>query len=369
MKKLAVLMMFVVVAFTGCNGRNETPTSAAYGSGMLSGQVAVTGMANSSPAGVEVSVRGTGMTTVLRADGQFVFANVPENAQLDFRRADDGIEASLALQSGSGFLNVELEKVKARVRGGRRIAGTPSAAKAFQFEGVIVTPGETSIVVFTSKKQEVTINLAPETVIRKGGTLLTPADLLANTRVHVKATKADDVYTALIVIVQNEDDGEDDGEGTPAVVREYEGTVRAMTADQLVVYTSKKKEETFVLNGDTVIRKGSATFDLTQILVGMLVHVKAEEAADGTKTAKLVIVQNTRVEAELEGTVASVDASGLVVTTADGDMTVKVSSSTQIRKSGQKIALADVQVGDQVEVEGTQLDATTVQAKKIQVED
>jgi hypothetical protein len=135
-----------------------------------------------------------------------------------------------------------------------------------------------------------------------------------------------------------------------------------------VVFTSKKVEVTFLITDQTVIRRGSATFNLAQILIGMLVHVKATANADGTNTANLVIVQNTRVEKEIEGTVASIDGTTFVVTTADGDFTVKTSQSTQIRKSGQKVPFSEITVGAQVEVEGTLVDATTIQAKKVTIE-
>jgi hypothetical protein len=163
-------------------------------------------------------------------------------------------------------------------------------------------------------------------------------------------------------------DEDDDGEDDAPAVREYEGTVRSAAADQLVVFTSHKQEVTFLLTPETVVRKGNTPVDPATILPGWRVHVKATANADGTNTAVLVIVQNTRVEAEIEGTVASVGTSSLVVTTATGDVTVQVTNSTQIRKSGKKIPLADIQPGDTVEAEGTLVDATTMQAKKITVE-
>jgi len=367
MKKLLILMMLGSVALMGCNGRGESSITSTYGSSMISGKVVVTGMPNTSPAGVEVSVRGTGMTVTLGADGQFAFGNVPEGAELDFRRAADGIEASLHVDASSGFVTVELQqnKAEATAKKSRRRTGGKGGEKVHEFEGLIRSAAADSIVVYTSKKEEVTIGLTVDTIIRKGQTILTPADLLVDTRVHVKARFANDVYTAILVIVQNEDDGEDD---TPPAVREYEGKVVSLTDTELVVFTSHKKEETFTITADTVIRKGSTTWDLARILIGMLVHVKATTNDDGTKTATLVIVQNTRVAVELEGTVASVDTSSLVVTIATGDVTVNVSNSTQIRKAGQKIALSAVAVGDTVEVEGTKVDETTVDAKKITVQ-
>ena len=365
MKRLLILLMLAAVGLLGCNRRGESPLTGAYGSAMISGEVFLTGVANTSPAGVQVSVRGTGMTATLGADGQFAFANVPEGT------ADD-IEATLRLDASSGFVSVELQQGKATAtakKSGRRRAGARGGEKVHELEGLIRTAAADSIVVFTSHKQEVTIGLTADTIIRKGRTILTAADLTVDTRVHVKARFANDAYSAVLVIVQDDDDDGEEDDGTPPAVREYEGRVVSATAQELVVFTSKKQEVKFVLTDETIIRRGSSTFNLAQILIGMLVHVKATANADGTNTAVLVIVQNTRVEAEIEGTVASVGGSSLVVTTADGDQTILVSQSTQIRRSGKKIALSEVTVGATVEVEGTLVDATTIQAKKITLED
>jgi hypothetical protein len=370
MKRAVLLLMFAAAGLMGCNGRGESTITSSYGASSVSGQVVVTGVSNTSPAGVQVSVRGTGMTTTLGADGTFAFASMPEGAVLDFQRAADGIEASLTLDASESFVTVELQQATATAsaKSGRRRSVGRGGEKVYEFEGVIRTAAADRIVVFTSKQEEVTIGLAAETIIRHGHTLLTPADLTADTRVHVKTHLANDAYTAILVIVQNDDDGEDGDDGAPPAVREYEGTVVRMTAQELVVYTSHKEEVKFILTADTEIRRGSATFNLAQILIGMIVHVKATANADGTNTATQVIVQNTRVEADIKGTVTSVGTASLVVTTADGDRTVQVSNSTQIRSGGKKVALSAVPVGATVEVEGTLVNATTIAAKKITVE-
>ena len=371
MKKLLILMMLAAVGLTGCNGRGESTITGGYGSSMISGEVVLNGLSNTSPAGVEVSVRGTGMTATLGPDGQFAFANMPEGAVLDFHRAQDAIEASLTVDASAGFITVELQQTRATATAkkspsGRRRAGARGGEKLHEIEGVIRTAAAGSIVVFSSKKQEVTIALAPETVIRKGQTILTPADLTVGTRVHVKARFANDVYTAALVIVQDEDEDEGEGEEPPpAAVREYQGRVTGATATELVVFTSKKEEVRFLITDQTVIRKGSTTMNLAQILIGMLVHVKATANADGTNTASLVIVQNTNVKVTVQGTVASIGGTTFVVTTADGDRTVQTGNSTQIRQGGKKVPFSAITAGAAVGVEGTLVDATTIAAKKI----
>lgn len=293
MKKALVLIMLAAVGLVGCNGRGESTVTGGYGASTISGEVHLSGVANTSPAGVQVSVRGTGMTALLGADGRFAFANMPEGAVLDFQRASDAIEASLDLDGTASFVTVELQQAKAIAttarKTGRRRSGAGGGEKLYEFEGVIRTASAGSIVVFTSHKEEVTIALAAETTIRHGQTALAVADLTADTRVHVKARLAGELYTAVLVIVQN--GGGDDDVPPAGAVREYQGRVVAATADSLTVFTSKKEEVSFLITPGTEIRRNSAGFDLRQVLAGMLVHVKATSNADGTKTATLIIVQ------------------------------------------------------------------------------
>jgi hypothetical protein len=276
------IVAVVLLAFAACNGSRETITGS-YGQSALSGQVVLTG---GSPAGVRVSVRGTGMTSTLGDDGQFFFAGVPEDATLDFVRESDGIEASMKSDAKSGFVLVDLTKTTAQ-RSSRRRAAGPTRDKVTEFEGLVRSAAADSIVVYTSHKEEVTIGLDANTVIRN------PTDLVVGARVHVKAKKVGDAWLAVSVIVQNsgDDDGGDDD--PPATVREYEGLVRSASATELVVFTSHKEEVTFTITADTIVRKGNTPIAPETIAVGTRVHVKATANADGTNTATRVTVQNT----------------------------------------------------------------------------
>ena len=281
MKLRWMLGLVAVVALAACNGEKATITGQ-YGSAVLVGQAVIVDMENTNPAGVEVGVRGTGMHMTLGSDGQFVFSGVPQNAELTFFRAD-GINGSVATE-GSGRVVVELGK------NGAKKKSNPSSGQGkrlLQFEGLVRSATADQLVLFTSHKEEVTIKLTPDTIIRKGGTVLDATALLPDTRVHVKAMKVDDVFEATLVIIQNDDD---DGEKPEA--KEYEGLIRSVSDTQLVVFTSHGEEVTFVLNADTVIRKGNTTVPAVQLEVGNRVHVRASTAEDGTKTALLVIVQN-----------------------------------------------------------------------------
>ena len=355
----------MVLALGACSRERGDTITSAFANDVLTGQVVISGGRNTSPAGVRVSVRGTGMSDILGDDGQFAFAAVPTEPVLDFTRETDGIEATMHVEQTSGFIVIELAQTNAKKSSRRRTVGkTRNRVTSSKASSAAPTPE--SIVVFTSKKEEVTIALTPETIIRHGNQMLTPADLVVDTRVHVKARKVADVYSAISVWVQEGDD-DDGGDDEPVAVREYEGTVRAASATELIVYTSKKREETFVLTAATEVRKGNTPVAPETLLPGTRVHVKATEGTDGTKTAVRVTVQNMNVAVDLEGVVASVGTSSFVVMTAEGEQTVNVTSSTQIRKNGKKITLAEVAVGSTVAVEGTRVDATTVSAKKVSV--
>ena len=375
MKTRVGIMLLIALAVAGCqkNERAATPLTGVSGASVISGDVQMAD--GSSPAGVEVSLRGTGMTTVLAEDGRFAFGSAPEEAELLFRRASDAVEASMKTESNAGHLQIELAKREAK-HGGRR-RGVGRGAKVREYEGLIVSADATQLVMFTSKKEEVTIAIVPQTVIRHGGTLLTAADLTPDTRVHVKARTVEDVLTAVQVIVQNddEDDDSDDGDDDePAVRREYEGIVVSTTDAQIVLLDSHREEVTFNVTPATIIRKGNRTVALADIEAGWRLHVRTAPAADGTLDALVVIVQNTGGSGEDEpstvrvnGQIASVGTVDLVVTTDDGDVTVQTDGATTIRKQGASATLAELAVGDKVPVKGVSVSDGVVLATEIEV--
>jgi hypothetical protein len=351
-----LVMVAALMALAACRGERATVTGS-YGAGVVAGQVAVTGMHNNSPAGVQVSVRGTGMATTLAEDGAFTFAGVPENAELVFRRAD-GIEAVLGIEANAGFLNISLSATSATQSSSKRRSGG-GGEKLAEIEGIVRSASATELVVFTSHQQEVTILLDAQTIIRKGRDPVNAADLVAGARVHVKARKANDVYTAVLVIVQDED-GADDGE--PRDGKEYEGLVRSASATELVILDSHGQEVTFVIDAATVIRKGNTPVAAEDLKEGDRVHVKATTAADGTKTAVLVIVQNTkggdgggpREAKEYEGVVLSASATELVILDShQQEVTFVIDAATEIRKGDTPVAATDLHAGDRVHVRAT----------------
>lgn len=274
----------VVVAITGlaaCN-RHESLTGS-YGAGVVSGQVVMAAGTSASPAGVRVSVVGTGMSTLLGPDGQFTFAGVPDEAELRFMR-DDGIDARLGVPVAGGAFVIELNGNAAK-SGKKRAA--PSVVP-IEIEGLIKTAAPGSLVITTSHKEDVTVVLTDATVIRHGHTAIAAADLEPGDRVHVKAMVKDGVKTALEVKVQNQgEDHEDDGSATMTA----NGLVKSVGATSLVVSSVPKGDVTVQVVASTIIKKQGVHITLAGIHVGDEVNTMGKRVDDHTLEARQIEVR------------------------------------------------------------------------------
>src|SRR5882724_10769484 len=143
MARWAVVMV-AVIALAGC--RNHESMTGVFGAGVMTGQVVMGEGTSASPAGVRVSVVGTGMSTLLGPDGRFTFSGVPENAELHFMR-EDGIDARLAVPPAKGVFVVELNNNSAK---GKRRAVPSVPAPEVQIEGTIVTAAAGALTVHSS---------------------------------------------------------------------------------------------------------------------------------------------------------------------------------------------------------------------------
>jgi Domain of unknown function (DUF5666) len=154
---------------------------------------------------------------------------------------------------------------------------------------------------------------------------------------------------------------------------EIEGLVQANNGGgSLVVLDQRLGAVTAKADSSTLIRRGNTVIPLSQIQIGMRVHVKAMLQADGTYLATEILLQDENVggEREVEGTVASVDsgAKSFVVTTVSGPITVKTDSTTTFKKKGSAASFSDVVMGAMVEAEGTLQSDGSILARKVTIE-
>jgi hypothetical protein len=285
---LLILGLVAILGLVGCNG--EKSVTGTNGMRQLTGKVVPVGdISGSSPEGIEVRVRGAGITGVTDATGNFALTGVPEDAiELSFSRSTDGIDATLNVDPRVDTLTVDLERTSASPR--RRGARSPR----IQIEGPISAISATSITVMdASRKVDIVCAIVDTTSIRKGNRKLTPADLAVGNQVHVTASpNPDGTYNAIEIKLQ---EGEDDGGGIEEPTkRELEGPVVAISAASITLTDASSGEQTAAINGDTVIRKGGTVLTTADIKVGDRVHVRAKIESDKSLTALEIMVQNSR---------------------------------------------------------------------------
>lgn len=280
----SMVVATAVILLAACQGHESV--TGAYGSQMLSGVVTMAaGMANSSPAGVRVSVSGTGMSTVLGADGQFSFFNVPETAQMIFSR--DDVNATLRIASSPAPLAIELSSNSAHV-GRHRV--TPQGPQ-LQTEGTIVTVSDTQLVVQPEGHgSQVTFVMTPTTAIYQGDTLLKASDLKTGDQVHVKATVSGTTNTAMIVFLQNEgNDTNPPNNGGQTMTAN--GTVTAVAAGQITVMSESKGSVVVKYDSSTVVRMEGSVIQGSDIKVGWEVNCLGKRIDDHTLQATQIEVR------------------------------------------------------------------------------
>jgi hypothetical protein len=138
---------------------------------------------------------------------------------------------------------------------------------------------------------------------------------------------------------------------------EIDGLVQALDAGAgtLTVLDQRLGAVRIVTDGDTVVRRGDAAVALSDIQVGVRVHVKALAQDDGTYLATEIVLQDQNVGGmrEVSGTVSSVDANaGSFVVDAGTSITIDTDARTDFKKRGGPASFADVTAGASVEVKG-----------------
>jgi uncharacterized lipoprotein NlpE involved in copper resistance len=205
---IATLILIPLLA--GCRDRENSLTGPATGERALSGQVMPVGdLAGTSPAGISVTALGQVAVTgtagrsalvdkvaVTDAAGRFAFMGLSSgNVQLAFSRGD-GISAHVTVSASVATVVVDLQKKQATIR--------EAGQSTRELEGLITAISVTLITVNDASSGPQTAAITPTTVIRKGNTTLTPADLKIGDRVHVKTTaNADGTLTATEIMLQN----------------------------------------------------------------------------------------------------------------------------------------------------------------------
>ncbi len=155
---------------------------------------------------------------------------------------------------------------------------------------------------------------------------------------------------------------------------EIEGLVSAVSAGAgtLTVLDQRLGAVVVKTTSTTVLRHGQTMMTLSQIQVGMRVHVKALLQADGTYLATEILLQDENVggNRDVDGTVTSVNTveMSFVVQSTGAAVTVKTDSSTTFRKRGISASFSDVTTGVMVDVEGVLQADGSILARRVAIE-
>ena len=155
---------------------------------------------------------------------------------------------------------------------------------------------------------------------------------------------------------------------------EIEGLVSAVStgAGTLTVLDQRLGAVVVKTTSTTVLRHGQTTMTLSQIQIGMRVHVKALLQADNTYLATEIILQDENVggNRDVDGTVTSVNAMEMsfVVQSTGASVTVKTDSSTTFRNRGSSATFSSVTTGVMVEVEGILQADGSILARRVTIE-
>ena len=233
-------------------------------------------------------------------------------------------------------------------------------------QGTITAVSTSSITVHTITG-DVVVALTSSTLIRMQGKVTNASMLLVGSRVEVQAVhRADQSLAAVTITIE-----------LASALTEIEGSVTEVGSDHIKVHTKSGDDVTVAVNADTIIRANDHLAGLTDVKVGNRVSVSARVNADGSRTALRIEVENEHGGgngnedhgAELTGVIASISTGGISVTTSGGTVTVKISSTTSIRRGGTTLTASDLKSGNRVEVKGTLNADGSITATSINVED
>jgi hypothetical protein len=187
-----------------------------------------------------------------------------------------------------------------------------------------------------------------------------------NARAHVSVSRGTNAITVAVT-----------GSSAAVVPRghageEIEGLVSAVGVGTLTVLDQRLGAVTVETNDMTILRHGQTTVTLSQIQVGMRVHVKALLQADNTYLATEILLQDENVggNREINGSVTSVNVAEkrFVVQSTGASVTVKTDASTTFRKRGSAATFSDVAVSVMVEVQGTLQADGSILARRVTIE-
>ncbi|MFA6959114.1 MAG: DUF5666 domain-containing protein [Thermoanaerobaculia bacterium] len=214
-----------------------------------------------------------------------------------------------------------------------------------EINGTVKSSTATSLTITTKRGVDVVVGILADTIITKEGHALPAVQINVGDRVEVKATTATDGTLAAVRI--RVEDSEHD-------LLQIHGIVSGVAGSVLTITQKDGTSVPVTIDAQTIIKVDEHAGTVADLVAGARVEIAARANADGSLTAIAIRLETEDEDdafVEIEGVIASKTDTSITVTTEhDGDVTVGVTPDTVIRKDGAEAALADLEVGDDVEV-------------------
>jgi hypothetical protein len=238
-----------------------------------------------------------------------------------------------------------------------------------EIEGTATEVASDHLKVHTKSGDDVTVAVNADTIIRTNDHLAGITDIKTGDRVNVNArVNTGGTLTALRIEVETEHGG---GNGNDDHGAELTGNIASISSGAITVTTGGGATVTVKISATTSIRHGDTTLAPADLKVGNHVEVKGALNADGSIAATSINVEDTpgnddhHESVEFDGTVSAVSSTSLTV----GSTTAALTSSTVVKKSGSKVSLGDIKVGQRVEVKADRDSSGKLTATQVTIED
>jgi hypothetical protein len=354
--RFKLVTICVLAIATACGGSSPTSpadsdstTGASITGSILSGGPSARTSATTGQAitGLTVTIVGTSISSGLDASGRFNLKNVPAgDLQLQFSGPVSGTLSVNGVQTTETItLVISVSGTTVTLESEARSGGSEE-----QLEGKIQSLPP-AMPAGSLKVAGRTVTTDSSTVIRKGETSVTLAELKVDYRVHVKGHTSGSSLVATQIIVQNtnsdtSDDEDDDEQDSSAsihgVLNSIGGSIPALTLNVggTTVRTS----------ADTDVKRKGDVQTLSQLKTGQDLHVIGTRQPDGSIDARHIEINDdaTGGEVEIQGSAGGV--SGACPTLSFGVNGYKVSTTATTAFEG--IACTALKSGTKVTVKG-----------------
>lgn len=316
------------------------------GSGASSGAT-VQGIVNA-PASLRVGVAGTSLSSATDSRGSFMLLGVPAGAaSLQF--SGSGVNATLPI----GVLVAgEHRRLVVSVSGSD--AHEDAEQGETRFDGIVESIVSPSLTVSGRK-----VTTTSMTQFKNEGATITLADIHIGDRVEVEGTPQADqsVLARSITIEQVENEGDEAMEDGHADL-EFEGTLTAIAGSKLTV-----DGITVTVSASTVIESDDAKVGPSALAVGQRLKVEGVPQADKSVAATEIhiLAPDAPDDVDVTGSIAAIDIVARTLTV--GKSTVHVDANTKF--DDELKSLADLKVGDLVDIEASRAADGTLLAREI----